>query len=117
MVPQSHLPKVLFVSNAFVGAHKDVVTLVRRLAVNIPNCKWGAQHAGWGDLKAKVSKSDLYVAVCPGEVGQGQFTGHKNTFTFGDLIARVCKVDGETSASGLVYFKRGGFGQDLAGGS
>ena len=102
MVPQSHLPKVLFVNNASVGAYKDVVTLVRWLAVNIPNCKWGAQRAGWGDLKAKVSKSDLYVAVCPGEVGQGQFTGHKNTFTSGYLIARVCKVDGETSASGLV---------------
>ena len=39
MVPQSHLPKVLFVSNAFVGARKNVVTLVRRLAINIPNCK------------------------------------------------------------------------------
>ena len=54
------------------------------------------------DLSAKASKSDLYVAVCPGEVGQGQFTGHKNSFTLGDLIARVCKVDGEKSVSGLV---------------
>ena len=91
---------MLFVSKAFIGTHKDVVALACRLVANIPNCKWGAQHAGWGDWKAKVSKSDLYVAVCPGDMGQ--FTGHKNTFTLDDLITRVCKVDGEKSVSGFV---------------
>ena len=99
MVPQSYLPKVLFVNKALVGTRKDVVALARRLVANTPNSKWGVQRARWGDLKAKVSKSDLYAAVCSGDVGQ--FTGHKNTCTLGALIAKVCKVDGEKSVSGL----------------
>ena len=100
MVPQSHLPKVLFVSKACVGTRKDVVALACRLVSYIPNYKWGVQHARWGDLKSKVSKSDLYATVCPGDVGQ--FTGHNNTFTLDASIKRVCKVDGEKSVSGLV---------------
>ena len=101
MTSQSHLPKVLFVTHAFIDAHRDVVALARRLVTNIPNCMWEVRHSRWEDLKTKVPKSNLYAAVCPGEAGGDKFAGHKNTFLLDALITRVCKIAGENSVTGL----------------
>ena len=99
--PCGHLSKVLYVSPAFAARHAESVDFLRRVVSNIPGCRWAIHEAGWGHLKASVTKANLFALVRPRELSGVEFSGHKNTYTMESLNKRVTEVDVPASVSGL----------------